>query len=81
MEIGLSIKNGLVARVMPTADRLSGLRLTRSERFILVALSYLFCAPVFYNKGKLILRYWFATSAAARRSIRDEANNRRRGRD
>lgn len=51
---------------MPRSD-LQGLILTRSERIIVVALSYLFCAPLIYHNGKLLLAY-----IGARRTVNNQ---------
>lgn len=39
-------------------SNLKGLELTKSERIIVVALSYLFCAPLIYANGKRLLAYF-----------------------
>lgn len=62
---------------MPNPE-LRGLVLTKTERVFIVALSYLFCAPLIYVNGKRLLTYLLATSAEARRQIRDEARAERR---
>ena len=49
---------------------LKGLRLTRSERLIVVALTYLWSAPVIYNNSKKLLVYIHAIWAEARREVR-----------
>ena len=56
---------------------LTGLKLTRSERIIVVALSYLFCAPLFYKKGKKLLHYLTQLSQEARAQLREENGGRR----
>ena len=61
---------------MPNPD-LQGLVLTKSERIIVVALSYLFCAPLIYSNGKKILAYLLITSAEARRQVREEQRQER----
>lgn len=62
---------------MPRSD-LQGLALTRSERIIVVALSYLFCAPLIYANGKRLLTYLLATSIEARRQLREERERQSR---
>ena len=57
---------------------LHGLQLNRSERIIVVTLSYLFCAPTIWINGKRILAYLLTTSSEARRRIREEQQARRR---
>jgi len=56
---------------------LNGLKLTRSERIIVVALSYLFCAPILYKNGKLFLQFLTGLSREARRQLRVPENRRR----
>jgi len=51
---------------------LTGLKLTRSERFIVVALSYIFCAPLFYKNGKKLWQYLRGLSQEAGRQLREE---------
>lgn len=53
-------------------SRLHGLRLTPSERILVVALSYVFCAPLFYANGRKLLQYLSTLAAEARRQIREE---------
>jgi len=54
-------------------DRLLGLQLTRSERIIVVTLSYLFAAPLIFKNGKALIEYLAAIATEARRQIREEA--------
>ena len=58
-------------QAMPNPE-LRGLLLTRSERIIVIALSYLFCAPLIYANGRKLLSYLLSTSAEARRQVREE---------
>ena len=51
---------------------LRGLQLTKSERIIVVALSYVFCAPLFWANGKKLVRFISQLSAEARRQIQEE---------
>ncbi|KAK4546062.1 hypothetical protein LTR36_002199 [Oleoguttula mirabilis] len=51
---------------------LNGLRLTRSERIIVVALSYIFCAPLIYANGKKLVQYLGGVTAEARRQLTEE---------
>jgi hypothetical protein len=62
---------------MPNPE-LHGLTLTRGERIIVVALSYLFCAPLIYVNGRRLLNYFLTTSPEARRQARQERIARRR---
>jgi hypothetical protein len=57
---------------------LHGLVLTRSERIIVVALTYLVCAPVIWTNGKKLFAYVYGTAAEARREVREERQQRRR---
>lgn len=57
---------------MPTNSNFTGLALTRSERIIVVALSYLFTAPLIYANGKKLLNYLRQTAAEARRELDEE---------
>lgn len=57
---------------------LNGLKLTRSERIIVVALSYIFCAPLIYGNGKRIIHYLRGLSSEARSQIREEDRQRDR---
>lgn len=57
-------------------SELTGLRLTRSERILVIALSYLFCAPLIYKNGKHLLIYIASLSAEARRQVRREDQER-----
>ena len=59
---------------------LHGLALTKSERIVVVALSYLFCAPIFWANGKRLLSYLFATSPEARHRQRLQEREERRRR-
>nr|POE51604.1 hypothetical protein CFP56_25811 [Quercus suber] len=68
-------------RALSTARPMSdynGLRLTRGERIVVVALSYLFCAPVVYRNTKALLRYLYILSAATRRRRVRAAQERER---
>lgn len=56
---------------------LNGLVLTKSERLVVVALSYLFCAPLIYANGKRLLSYILSTSAQARRQDWEEERHQR----
>ena len=62
---------------MPSND-LTGLALTRSERIIVITLSYIFCAPLFYANGKRLWSYLRSTSEEARRQLREEDQDERR---
>lgn len=62
---------------MPDRD-LTGLALTRSERIIVVALSYLYVAPLLFAHGKTLVNFLRGTSAEARRQLADEERVRRR---
>lgn len=64
---------------MPT-PHLHGLALTKAERIIVVALSYIFCAPLLWANTKRLLSYVLATSAEAREQIREEEREERRRR-
>lgn len=64
---------------MPS-PHLVGLTLTKSERIIVVALSYIFAAPIIWGNTKRLLAYLFATSAEAREQIRREEREERRRR-
>lgn len=55
---------------------LSGLRLTRSERIFVIALSYLFCAPLIYSHGKKLVLYIASLASDARRQLREEESPR-----
>ena len=57
-----------------------GLALTKSERIIVVALSYIFCAPLIWLNTKKLLSHALATSAEAREQIQEEEREERRGR-
>lgn len=57
---------------MPNPE-LRGLVLTKSERIFVIALSYLFCAPVIYVNGRRLLAYFLST----RRQVRGEAEAER----
>jgi len=58
---------------------LTGLKLSRSERIIVVALSYLFCAPLIYKNGKKLVQYLGGLSQEAGRQLREEDRQRDRG--
>jgi hypothetical protein len=58
-------------RPMTTRD-LTGLALTRSERIVVIALSYIFVAPVIFANGKRLLFYLRAISQEARRQLNEE---------
>lgn len=62
---------------MPNRD-LTGLVLTRTERILVVALSYLYVAPLIFAHGKRILTFLRGTSQEARRQLADEERVRRR---
>lgn len=59
-------------------DRLSGLRLTKTERLVVVALSYLFTAPVVWGYGRKLISYLVATFHETQRQLRAEDRDRRR---
>lgn len=61
---------------MPDRD-LTGLVLTRSERILVVALSYLYVAPLIYTRCKRILNFLRGTSQEARRQLAAEERLRR----
>lgn len=55
---------------------LHGLRLTRSERIIVVALSYIFCAPLLYKNGKKLVKYCQELVAESTRQLAEEERRR-----
>lgn len=57
---------------------LRGLVLTRSERLIVVAISYLFCAPLIYGNGRKLLSYVYRIYLESRREIQQEREEERR---
>lgn len=61
-----------------STERLTGLALTRTERIIVIALSYIFCAPVLYKNVKKLYGYVKQTSEEARRQVDDEDRVRNR---
>lgn len=64
---------------MPNPD-LDGLVLTKSERIVVFALSYLFCAPLIYANGRKLFHYLSSTPSEARRQAQEENGaERRRG--
>jgi hypothetical protein len=63
--------------LMPDRN-LTGLVLTRSERILVVALSYLYVAPLIFNRGKKILAFLRGTSLAAEERLRRAAERRER---
>lgn len=56
---------------------LTGLALTRSERILVVALSYLYVAPLIFARGKKILSFLRGTSQEAQRQVAAEERLRR----
>ena len=56
---------------------LTGLALTRSERILVVALSYLYVAPLIFARGKRILAFLRGTSQEAQRQVAAEDRLRR----
>ena len=58
---------------------LQGLQLTKTERYIVVSLSYIFVAPIFYTGGKRVLSWILTTFFEARRQIREERRAEQRG--
>ena len=56
---------------------LTGLALTRSERILVVALSYLYVAPLIFARGKRILAFLRGTSQEAQRQVAAEERLRR----
>lgn len=56
---------------MPTRD-LTGLALSRSERIIVIALSYIYIAPTIFANGKKLFGYLQAISQEARRQLAEE---------
>ncbi|KAM3414670.1 hypothetical protein BST61_g9828 [Cercospora zeina] len=58
--------------------RLSGLQLTKSERLVVCALSYLFVAPLVWSSGKKFCFYLYETAREARRQLREEDRDHRR---
>ncbi|KAK3070450.1 hypothetical protein LTR53_010437 [Teratosphaeriaceae sp. CCFEE 6253] len=56
-------------------ERLTGLTLTRGESIIIVALSYLFSAPLFYKHGKTCVLYLSGIITEARRQLNEERDN------
>lgn len=61
------------------SSNLDGLRLSKSERLIVVTLSYLFCAPLIWGTGRKLFQYLFITSQETRRQLREERERRRPG--
>lgn len=56
---------------------LTGLALTRCERILVVALSYLYVAPIIFARGKRILAFLRGTSQEAQRQVAAEERLRR----
>ena len=59
-------------------DAYRGLFLTRSERTIVVTLSYIFVAPLIYAGGKKILQYVYGITTESAREVREERQQRER---
>lgn len=57
------------------SDRLAGLRLTKTERLLCVALSYIYTAPLVWRIGKELVSYFNATIQEAQRQLRPEDGN------
>ena len=55
-----------------TTNNLTGLILTRNERLLLIALSYLYTAPYFYKKAIQLYTYIRLPSHQARREYRQQ---------
>lgn len=51
---------------------LGGLRLTKSERILVIALSYAFCLPTLYRHGKNLAINLASLLEEARTQVRDE---------
>jgi len=62
-----------------TTERLTGLALTRSERIIVIALSYIFGAPVLYKNIKKLFAFVKHTTEETRRQLDDQDRIRDRG--
>jgi len=56
-----------------------GLYLTRGERAIIVALSYIIVGPLIYAGGKKLFSYIYNTTADARQEVRQERQQREGG--
>jgi hypothetical protein len=56
-------------------SNLAGLQLTKAERIIVIALSYLYCAPLFYYYSKRLQQYLsnVSTRVRERREARELA--------
>ena len=61
-----------------TTERLTGLALTRTERIVVITLSYIFCAPVLYKNVKKLYAYVKQVRGEARRQLDDEERVRER---
>lgn len=59
---------------------LRGLALHKSERIIVVALAYIFCAPVIWANTRRLFSYLLATSNNAREQVLQEEREERRRR-
>ncbi|KAK5137612.1 hypothetical protein LTR08_007907 [Meristemomyces frigidus] len=55
-------------------SHLNGLKLTFTERLVVVALS----APILYARGKALVQYWRGLTAEARRGVADDGRQRER---
>ena len=64
---------------MPNPE-LRGLVLTKSERIFVIALSYLFCAPVIYVNGKRLLNYFLTVRREVQAEEEEEQRAERRRR-
>lgn len=55
-----------------STERLTGLALTRTERIIVITLSYIFCAPVLYKNIKKLYAFVKHTTDETNRQLADE---------
>lgn len=60
---------------------LHGLALTKSERIIVVALSYIFCAPILCSNTRRLISYFLTTSIEAREQVREQERKEQRWRE
>jgi len=60
---------------MPTRN-LAGLALTRSERIIVIALSYIYVAPVIFKNGRKLFGYLAFIWQETRRQLAEEDRER-----
>lgn len=57
---------------MPATSALTGLQLNKSERLILVLLSYIFYGPLLWRSSARFINKTFETVVEARRQLREE---------